>query len=457
MMPKTLAEKVAGFVAENGLFSAPCHILAAVSGGADSMTLLHLLMGWRESGVRVSAVHINHMLRGDAAERDEQFVRAFCEKHAVPLLVYREDVADYASAHGLTLEEAGRQVRYACFERARCTMDADYIATAHTAGDQAETMLMRLIRGTGTDGLIGIPMVRGFICRPLLGCRRSEIEQYCRDNDLSFCTDESNNDLQFTRNRIRHELLPLMRQLNPAVEDALLRLSAHLGQDVDYLSTITRGVSGALLDDRQTAPIMDAVAQPTAIRRRVVRGWLEQAGVGSYDEYHVCAVDTALLSGCGSVCLSGGITARVEFGYITFTETDAKSVCVQTTPVTELPYTITLGDVQWQLCVLDRDNLSNVHNLFANHICDYDKIVGDLTIRGRKVGDTLHPAGRGVGKSIKKLMNEWRIPADKRDAVPLICDDKGIVLVPGYTCDQRVCVEEDTKHFLVWCPVTEQG
>ncbi len=457
MMQKTMTEKVAGFVAENDLFSAPCHILAAVSGGADSMSLLHLLMGWRKDGIRVSAVHINHGLRGDGADRDEQFVRDFCAKHTIPLSVYHEDVAAVAAANGQTVEEAGRQVRYTCFEQARCAMGADYIVTAHTADDQAETILMRLIRGTGTDGLAGIPATRDAIRRPLLCCRRSEIEQYCRQHDVPFCTDESNNDLQYTRNRIRHEVLPLLRQMNAGVDDALLRLSSHIGLDVAYLSDVVSGVEGACLDEQDSAPINAAVSQPAAIRRRMIRGWFEQVGVTSYEETHVRAVDGLLLTGHGSVCLSGGFTAKVEFDRITFTETDGPVFRMPTVAVTQLPQSVMVGDTLWQLRVVDKENLINVHNLFANSVCDYDKIQGDLTIRGRQAGDTMHPAGRGVGKSLKKLMNEWRIPVDKRDAVPLICDEQGIVLVPGYTCDQRVRVEEDTKHFLVWWTTTEQG
>lgn len=456
-MMKTLPEKVAGFVAENNLFSAPCHILAAVSGGADSMTLLHLLMGWRAKGIRVSAVHINHGLRGAASERDEAFVREFCAQNDVPLLVYREDVAAVATDNGQTVEQAGRQVRYACFEQAFCSLGADYVATAHTADDQAETMLMRLIRGTGTDGLVGIPMSRGVIRRPLLGCRRKEIEQYCEQNKVPYCQDESNSDLRYTRNRIRHEVLPLLREMNPGVEEALLRLSSHVAQDVSYLSEAVDAVAGAQLDEQDSAPITAVAEQASAIRCRVIRGWFEQAGVSSYEETHICAVEQAVLSGHGEVCLSGGVTALVEFERITFTETAGEHLSLPMVSIADLPQTVAVGDAVWQLCVVDKDDLPNVHNLFANRVCDYDKIVGDLILRGRQVGDTMHPAGRGVGKSLKKLMNEWRVPAKERDAVPLICDEKGIVLIPGYTCDQRVRAGEDTKHFLVWRPVDEQG
>ena len=178
----SLFDKAVAFTSKEGLFSAPCHVLVGLSGGADSMALLHLLLHWPVDGLSVSAVHIHHGLRENAADRDELFVRDYCEKHNVPLTVIREDVAQIAAEEQLTLEEAGRQVRYAHFEALRRSIGADYIATAHTASDQVETMLMHVIRGCGLDGLTGIPAVRGCIRRPLLCCTREEIETFQPQN-----------------------------------------------------------------------------------------------------------------------------------------------------------------------------------------------------------------------------------------------------------------------------------
>ena len=154
-------------------------VLVGLSGGADSMALLHALLHWPKIGLRVSAIHIHHGLRGKAADRDEAFVRDYCERWGVPLTVAHFDVAAVAREHHLSIEEAGRRVRYEAFESARQSMDADWVLTAHTASDQAETTLLHLIRGCGVDGLTGIPAARGHIRRPLLCCTRAEVEEYC--------------------------------------------------------------------------------------------------------------------------------------------------------------------------------------------------------------------------------------------------------------------------------------
>ena len=240
-MKKTLRDKVFNFTSEKCLFSAPCHVLVGVSGGADSMALLHMLSHW-ETPLRVTAIHIHHGLRGESADRDEAFVRSYCTEHNVPLVVVRADVAAVATQERLTLEEAGRRVRYEQFEMARRDLCADYVLTAHTADDQAETVLMHLIRGCGIDGLVGIPAVRGNIRRPLLCCSRAEIEEYCTLHDLPYVTDETNVDIKYTRNDVRHRVLPLLREINPAVNDALLRLSNLAQADADYLNCVAEEV-----------------------------------------------------------------------------------------------------------------------------------------------------------------------------------------------------------------------
>lgn len=445
MMKKTLRDKVFNFTSEKCLLSAPCHVLVGVSGGADSMALLHILAHW-ETPLEVTAIHIHHGLRGEYADRDETFVRSYCAEHAIPLVVVHADVSNFALREHLTTEEAGRRVRYEQFEETRHAIGADYVLTAHTADDQAETVLMHLIRGCGIDGLAGIPAARGNIRRPLLCCSRAEIEEYCALHDLPFMTDETNVDTKYTRNDVRHRVLPMLREINPSVNEALLRLS-HLAQvDADYLNCVAEEVlSSAKCDCGYRAEEM--AKHPTAIRRRMIRLMLREALLSSIEESYIATAEKAVLRRNGAVTLCDGYVFSVEQGVASVRRMDNKEfpepVCLQ-----EFPCRMRFGEFDFSF----EKSVSvdeNVHKLFLQSAIDYDKIEGKLCLRCRRTGDYMHPAGRGVGKSLKKLMNEWHIPAHIRDVYPLLCDEQGVVLVPGYACDERVKATDATKHYLV--------
>ena len=455
MISVDLCEKVFAFTEENSLFSAPCHVLLGLSGGADSMALLDVLCCWPVTGLQVSAVHVHHGLRGEWADRDEQFVRDLCSRYGVELYVEHVDVAALAAREGRTVEEAGRIARYAAFDRIADEIGADYILTAHTASDQAETVLMHVIRGCGTDGLVGIPTARDRIRRPLLGCTRAEIERYCLDNDVPHILDETNENMQFTRNRVRHEILPLLRQINSSVDEALIRLASHAGEDTAYLN---EQADRAFRECNASAKAL--VQLPTPIRRRCILLQMRSLSVPSVEERHVLAIDELITNGFGAVCLPGGVTALVEEGRLVFRREPVTVEAPSPLYIEALPVSSVFGDCPFSLSIMGEEfieNEANVHNLFSKDAIDYDKIQGGLYIRPRKKGDYIRPAGRSVGKSVKKLMNECRIPVCQRDVYPLLCDELGVVLIPGYTCDERVRPGVDTKHFLVWQTANEQG
>lgn len=448
-MERKLSEKVYAFTAEKALFFAPCHVLLGLSGGADSMALLHILTHWQDTDLKVSAVHVHHGLRGEAADRDAEFVRQYCEQCGVPLHIVREDVAAVAQQDGCSIEEAGRRVRYQRFEELRVQIGADYIVTAHTASDQAETVLMRVIRGSGVDGLRGILPARANIRRPLLSVYREEIETYCADFDIPYVTDETNSDTNFTRNYVRHNVLPVLRGLNPSVDEALNRLGNHASTDVLYLSAM----ADEALDASRCAYGYAAtgfVAQPSVIRRRMIKTLLSP--VPTVEEAHVISAEQALFNG-GRVSLPSGWVFAIEQGVVS-----VYRYATSNTPqdVTSLPFSCAFGQMHIHLEQMNatEENSEKIHNLLFKTAMDCDKIVGKLHIRSRREGDYMHPSGRGVGKSIKKLMIEWRIPAHLRESYPLLCDEAGIVSVPGYACDERVKSDEDTKRYLV-CQLSE--
>lgn len=210
-------------------------VIVALSGGADSVSLLFALRELSdELGITLSACHVNHGLRGEESDADCRFVQELCERLNVPLELLETDVRAFRKKHE-SLEECARRVRYDFFDR---ISNGKKLATAHTASDNAETVMLNLIRGTALKGLCGIPPVRGNIIRPLIFCSREEIEQYCKDNSLSYVTDKTNFSLDYTRNKVRHNIIPLLREINPALYESFKRMNISLYDDNAYFEKI---------------------------------------------------------------------------------------------------------------------------------------------------------------------------------------------------------------------------
>ncbi len=452
MMSLSLSEKVCAFTAEKALFSAPSTVVVGVSGGADSMALLHLLHTWRNGDVRVVAVHIHHGLRGEEADRDEALVREFCAQNRIAYVCERVQVREVANEMGVGEEEAGRRVRYEVFEHVRVAENADVIATAHTADDNAETVLMHILRGSGVGGLCGIPAKRGYIVRPLLDCTRADIEAYCAENGIPYIVDSTNNDRSYTRNRVRHQLLPLMREMNPSVASALARLRASAAQDEAYFVERARhALSDARCEDGSFLRA-SFIQQEKPVRVRMWKAYLNENGCEDYTERHLDALESALSANRGTVYLSGGCSVSVSADRVKFFS-EQRNEDVLPLSVDTLPMRFVFNGCEHVLQRVSREemlSLQNVHKMFFHFAIDCDRIQGSLTVRCRRDGDRFHPAGRNVGKTLKSLFQEMRVPTYYRDKVLLLCDEEGIVLMPGVACDRRVCPSDSTKHFLVW-------
>ncbi len=448
--------KIRQFAVEKAMLSPPCRILLGLSGGADSMALLHILHRWPE--VEVAAVHIHHGLRGAEADRDAAFVQTACQRLGVSLTVCREEVATFAEQHKISLEEAGRRVRYAVFERLLTQDGFNAVATAHNADDRAETVLMRLIRGSGVDGLASIPVRRGSIIRPLLCATRREIEEFCEQQHIDYVTDSTNADVAYSRNKVRHHILPALEQLNPAVKEALCRLADHATQDSYYLQALATDALTAATDG-ESYRVTDILRQPLPIRRRMMVQMISRWGCTTYEETHIMALERALNEGTGQVCLPGNMGLQVSQDRLYLLDNHLpkeKSVLIN---LAEGHTTMYWQGREHTLSVMDRESYTsfqNVHKMFFKYAIAYDTIQGGLTVRTRQEGDYIHPAGRRIGKSLKKLFIEWKVPIQQRDSLPLLCDDSGVLLVPGYTCDERVRPQDTTKLFLVWQPTLQK-
>jgi len=300
-------------------------LVVAVSGGADSVSLLDALARLDERGklpAKIFIAHLNHQLRGEESDGDEAFVRSLAEYYGVECFAERAAVAETAKAEKRNLEATARRMRYDFLARVAQICGARMVLTAHTQDDQAETVLMRLLRGSGAEGLRGIHPIRPLnesvkLIRPMLAVARAEVLEHCAHYDLKFRSDSSNDSLEFTRNRVRQELLPLLRSFNPRSEEALARLTELLDDDQDYLHQIALGV---LAEIRQGANLVAKPLreQPPAIRRRVLRLWLrqERGGLERIEAVHLKAIERLILRGHGGrlIELPGGWRVRLMSG-----------------------------------------------------------------------------------------------------------------------------------------------
>lgn len=383
-------------------------ILCAVSGGRDSMCLLHYLwqLGAQEN-FTVAAVHMNHGQR-KTAQRDAFFVQNFCRERRIPCVTERVSVPELSREWGVGIEEAGRRARYEVFDRAAKLTGADRIATAHHAGDQAETVLLNLLRGTGPEGLAGIPPVRGKIIRPLLETTRQEIETYLAENGISHIEDETNQDTTMTRNRLRLEIMPLLEKLYPAAQESICRTARILRREEDCW----REQVDAVLPERGTCIKTETLlALPYALRLRALRALTERLAVGRKDfaAVHYEAMEY-LLHGSGSLSLPGGAVAECRDGLFSLYMTEKAE-----------PVTLPLGVTRWGPYRLTCEKKSSDHTLGVNELALRCDIMTDgLTVGACRPGDGLVLPGSRGRRSIKRLCAERNISPAERDTLPAV-------------------------------------
>ena len=440
-------EKALQVIRREQMLPPDCAVVAGVSGGADSVALLHLLVYLRSEG-RISdltVVHINHSLRGEESLRDQSFVEELCREWNVPITVEKHDVAEVAARQGKGVEEIGRELRYSAFQNAARGYPYCRIATAHTADDNAETLLLHLCRGSGLHGAAGIPPVRGNIIRPLITCTREDIEAYCAEHHLPYVTDSSNADTAYARNRIRHAVMPQLRAINPQTTTAITRFIEQARQVDDFIEKLAEK---ALVEAK--AHDFDAYSRDVLLSlEEPIRSCALCRIVKTAEERHIALLLSALEAGSGAVVLPSG--ARFCVTDTLFFEQPPAD---EDYPSFSFPVIVgtryTVGDNTYCFSLLSRAEYEQKLNIFPHlfqNAFDYDRINGDLFVRQRQDGDRFRPAGRNCGKSLKKLFNEQKTAL--RDQIPIVCDAQGIVLVCGFGCDERVSVTADTQTILL--------
>ncbi len=395
-----------------GLIPPGSGVLCALSGGADSMYLLcRLLEGRERYGWRVCAAHLNHGLR-ETAGRDEKFVRDWCGRRGVPLAVGFEDVAGYARREGLSLEEAGRTLRYRFLGQAALEAGCPLIATGHHAGDSAETVLMNLIRGCGLKGLAGIPERRDNIVRPMLEVSRGEIEAYLKEHGVPHVEDETNDDVNYTRNKVRHQLLPLLEELNPQAAAHIAAAARRLREDEEELSRQAAPLAAEGLDipDGVALPVRVLREAPRPLALRACAGLLERAGLGA-QAVHLERVLALALGDDPSAGadLPGGRAYR---------QYELLVLAPGADPEPPAPAQLREGEQAWGEWRIWCAPAPCPAKAYISPWEFYLRPEAYL-VRPRREGDRL-TLGRRPEKTVKKLMIEGKVPARRRARVPVL-------------------------------------
>ncbi len=470
-----LQRRFSATVRAKRLFEPGARILVAVSGGPDSVALLSLLTAlapsWR---LTLWGMHVNHHLRGAESEEDARFVSALCDRLGVRLIIEHVDLGEAASRpKGLSLQELARDRRYAAMARVALELCADKIALGHTADDQAETLIMWVLRGSGTGGLAGIPVARGpLFVRPLLEITRAEILEYLGGGGITFRNDSSNATGLYLRNRVRHGLLPALKRFNPAVVKVLMRQAEILREEDRCLERLTAAHLTALSRDEADGRVRvdrdGLMALPLALQRRVVRTLVRRVtGLDKGPTFG--AVKTILervvqgQSG-SSITVQDALVTR-EYGWVRFgpnrrslderekagraegARPAALSVGVPSNQI----WAPTGQSIRLSFWTPPADGCQSEPSRSSNRaVFDADRFTMPLIIRSWQPGDAFQPFGmRGRRKKLQDFFADLKVPREQRERIPLLVAPEGILWLGGLRTDERFAATGSTTRTVI--------
>ena len=424
-------------------------ILVGFSGGADSSALLHMLWEYgKQSGAKIYAAHINHGIRGSEADRDEFFCRQACEKLGVEFFSLRADVPAIARDTKESVETAARNLRYSFFDSIMNEHNIKILATAHNANDNLETLLFNLARGSSLSGMCGIPPVRpcsaGIVVRPILEMTKDEIFEYCETNKIDFVTDSTNTDTDYTRNKIRSEIIPILTKINGGAIKNASRLSRSLRADSVCLDSMRDNFTESFFDGYFIEAERLNSSDEALVNRAIVSVYKDISEGGVLEYTHIDAIKELSKKGIphSTVTLPKGIEAVIEDRRLGFRKIQEKT--------TIEPYNKTLNDgknyISQTNCEIVMSCSQNPKNIYKKSILttiDFDKICGSLYTRSRLPEDKIFLGG--MHKSVKKLMCEKKIPIDLRPRIPIICDNEGIIAIPCVAIRDGARVSKETN------------
>ncbi len=438
-------------------------VVVGVSGGADSVFLLYILNALNNISLnlKLTAVHINHCLREKESDEDESFVLEFCKSLNIPLFVFRVNVNEEAKKQGVSVEVAARNIRYNCFENVFNEIDANKIAVAHNLNDNAETLLLMLFRGTGIKGLCGIPPVRGKIIRPLIEIEREQIEKYLLENNICYRIDSTNSKNIYTRNKIRNNILPYLKnEINPQIYTTLTKTALILSEENEYIEQVAQQAFENCLEYLNENEIALSISKllpyHISMKRRIIRlGILQLSNtLTDISAFHIDMVVELLTKGTGkSSNLNKQLIAKTKYNYLLIQKntlnTSNNSFCFDII----LDKEIFIKELNLHLLATFK---KNYNNLYTKAFC-YDKIQGSIKIRSRQDGDKIYIKKINGHKKIKDYLCERKILREKRNLIPLLADGKNIMWIlddKNITNDKYAvnfnCESEKILYVSVW-------
>ncbi len=428
--------KVEKTIADYSMISDGDKVVVALSGGADSVALLHTLNSIKEKyNFKLFACHLNHNIRGDEAQRDEDFVRELCKNLDVELFVRSEDVVKIAREEKLSLELCGRNLRYRFFHELSEKLSAK-IATAHTATDNIETVLFNLARGTSLTGMCGIRPKRDYIVRPLIDCSREDVERYCELNSLDFVTDSSNLTDDYTRNNIRHNALPTLFQVNENLCDSVARMCSDMREIKVWMDEISKNE----IKNAQTQygySCKKLLALDIALLKNSLSLIAKKSSV-DVTHRHIDLIIEKMKDG-GCVDLLSNKRAVCKQGIL-------RIVDIRDDDVFETQLFCGSDLFKYNSNI----EIKNINKNLLKDCISCDIITCDTIIRTKREGDVFSPLGRGVTKTLKKLFNELKIPAEKRSSLLVVANGSDVLWIEGIGVSEKAKVSGSEKGFYIY-------
>lgn len=416
-------------------------VVVGLSGGADSVSLLHVLNELRdELNITLTAVHVNHGIRGEEAYRDEQFCKTLCESLGIELRSFHFDIPALSKQRKLSEEECGRNVRYEVFRSV--AGEGGTIATAHNLNDNAETVLLNITRGTGNKGICGIPPKRGNIIRPLIETDRKQIEQYISDNNLTYVTDSTNLNSDYSRNKIRNRVLPVLEEINPSVLSSFQRLISSANEDEAFLSEkVKEAYIVCCKDNRLDENLL--LSYPVNIRKRVIAAYLSDNTGSDASSVNINNI-LNIVGNKKSVTTLGGLKLRSRGGFIETVTEEPEGEWSVGFPLQGGEAELPVGNKRIKVTV--KKDLQKLNKELLDNLIDCDKICNTAVLRSRREGDRFNLRKRNVTKSLKKLFNEEKIPPEKRNSLAVLSDGENVVWVESFGVSGRYAVNKNTKN-----------
>lgn len=455
-----MKEKVIDTVIKNKLINKGDNIVVGVSGGPDSIALLFILEELQEIiKFNLFVAHINHGIRGEEADKDEHYVKNVCEKLNIPFYSKKVNMDKYAKKHRLSSEEAGRVIRYKFFRELLSKNGGGKIAVAHNKNDQAETLILRIVRGTGIDGLKGMEYKKNDVIRPLLDIDRSEIEKFCQDNCLDARIDKTNLETIYGRNKVRLELIPYIeKNFNEGIIDTLVRTSKIMQLESNFLKKHAKKIYGQILIKKDKNSIKlnnkEFLKIHDGMKSRVLRNSIENliGHIKGVEEKHIASIiELSFNENTGKeIHIGNNIRVKISYDYLIIENGNKKIKTIDTRKKVNIDGVTNIKELKMTLKteLIDRKKFNfNTKDRFIKYF-DYDKIRGDLFIRNRKSGDKFTPLGMKGTKKIKDFFIDEKIPREERNKIPFIVDEEEITWVVGYRINEKYKITEKTERIL---------